>query len=130
MGLDLYAHGCTVDFHLSYSSFGVFRQRIAYLYDIRLGDIYTKSYSLYLYSLSFDEEEYIENIYEKEKGLYYLLNHSDCDGLLTYNACKHVLRTLNKLDISTLEDEWYSSFMDLKKVLGYCIKNRKRLYFC
>lgn len=129
MGLDLYAHGCTVNFHLSYGSFGAFRRHIAYLYDTRLGEIYTKSYNFYSETLSEEEENYIENIYKKEKGLECFLNHSDCDGILTYNACKHLLNTLNKLDVSKLSDEWYASFIDFKEIAKYCAKYKKRLYF-
>lgn len=130
MGLDLYACGCTIDFHLSYGNFGAFRQQIAYMYDTRFGEIYAKTYSFYSDALSYEEEDYVESIYDKEKGLCYLLNHSDCDGILTYNACKHVLKVLNKLDMSKLSEEWYTSFVDFKNMVKYCAKYKKRLYFC
>lgn len=81
MGLDT-THNC---WHGPYSSFSKFRQLLAEEIGINLNDYlgYGRGGTKDLSTIKHDIEP--------------LLNHSDCDGILTVEQCKQIVRGLNNI---------------------------------
>lgn len=89
---------------------------------------YKSSYSSFKYLRSVISKSHIDpNDYDDLK---LLLNHSDCDGVLTPHECKRVLDALRKLTVDFDNDPMHEKlYNDLINVLSYAAKHRVNIYF-
>ena len=93
MGLDT-SHNC---YHGPYSSFTDFRYALADQIDIDLDD--------YIGYRGYRPTKYLDTI---EHDIMPLLNHSDCDGILTVEECKRIANGLTNILDNFNEDINYS----------------------
>lgn len=91
MGLDT-SHNA---WHGPYSSFNSWREEIAKLFNISLRDMY-----------GFGGDIQWEAI--EENDIHLLLNHSDCDGELSWEECKLIADALTSI-LDKIEDKWVKS---------------------
>lgn len=112
MGLD-FSH---CEARWSYSGFGRFRRRLAKQIGINLDDMY-----------GFGGEREWDTVNDPIKPL---LDHSDCDGVLTPEECKLVYPRLEEL-IRDWDDEDYDKQQALELIEGmkYCIELDEDLEF-
>lgn len=132
MGLDLRAKGYEgEEFSIGYIGFGWIRRCIANSYNEEFGKLYEKPY------INFGFREYTQAEVDRwneicDDDLDILLNHSDCDGKLTWQECKKIIKALNKIDFK-YPDEWRQDYKEkyyiLKDMIRYCAENRRTLYF-
>jgi hypothetical protein len=131
MGLDLRASGYpSEELHIGYIGFGILRCQIAKSYNQELGEIYEKPYKGFGYTYSESEIDRYNQLCDDDLDL--LLNHSDCEGKLTYSECRKISIALNKFEFK-YPDEWRQDykrkFYVLKDMIDWCSKNRKTLWF-
>lgn len=132
MGLDLRANGYPKEaLHIGYIGFGTVRKQIAKSYNEELGELYEKQYKGFCDYVYTDEEV---NRYNEicDDDLDILLNHSDCEGKLTYQECKKIINALNKFEFK-YPDEWRQDYKEkyyvLKNMIEWGANNRRTLYF-
>lgn len=81
--------------------------------------------------------------WEKDTPFLELLNHSDCDGKLTFTECKRLLKDFkgyfNKLDkrrriiakLENSEESWFLSKMkEWEEAIELAVDNKGRMIFC
>lgn len=113
MGLDLETNDNKYHIHMSYTSFAHMRGLFASYYE-------KSFYKKYISFLDIPKE--------KVGDLSILLEHSDCDGELTSDECKKIIKCLNvnkDLINESIEDEkyakhMYESMLEFKKMINYC----------
>jgi len=131
MGLDLRANDYPNEpLHIGYIGFGIVRKQIAKSYNEELGKLYEKTYSMFDNQLTEEEGSRYNEICDDDLDI--LLNHSDCDGKLTTQECKKIIKSLNKFEFQ-YPDEWRQDYKEkyyvLKDMIDWCAKNRRTLYF-
>ena len=140
MGLDIYSSDEKEHFHIGYFSFTFMRSYFILPYGRDLYDDY-RWFIRWLGSLGrcsehcpLDEREFEERIGD----LSILINHSDCDGILTSVECKKLLPCL-KIDkdllinaLGDLEgvdnpvesaDDWIKTMNGFISIVKYCAEN-------
>lgn len=132
MSLDLSAKGYEKEpLHIGYIGFGVIGKCIASSYNEEFGKLYAIQYDNYPFK-GYAEEQIDRWNEICDDDLDILLNHSDCDGKLTYQECRKIINALDKIDFK-YSDEWRQDYKEkyyvLKDMIRYCAKNRKTLWF-
>lgn len=131
MGLALMAEGYASSCHISYSSFYIFRKQIGQSIGIDIEEMegFGKSHFL--------DKEYkkigVRSWEEVKSPLKYLLNHSDCEGKLTWEQCELIAPILLMV-IFLWEDLFLSDLkkfgFELGEIMEYCASHHKDLEFC
>lgn len=133
MGLDIIAYSKSgeelYDFRAgSYSGFMNFRLWLA---DVVAGVVLSK-----MRGFKGNQE------WKKDTSFLELLNHSDCEGKLTYTACKNLLKDfedekvqkalmLENLKVSDGNTEWHLEKLDdWKKAIELVVKHKGYIIFC
>ena len=88
MGLDT-SHNA---WHGPYSSFNSWREEIAKLFNISLRDMYGFGGNIYWETIEY-------------KDIHILLNHSDCDGKISWREAKLIADDLTSI-LDKIEDDW------------------------
>lgn len=132
MGLDLKAKGYEGEsFRVGYIGFGWIRRCIANSYNEEFGKLYERPYVEYPFKgYAQAEVDRWNEICDDDLDI--LLNHSDCDGKLTWQECKKIIKALDKIDFK-YPDEWRQDYKEkyyvLKEMIRYCAENRRTLHF-
>lgn len=131
MGLCLSAKGYKQDLNIGYIGFGWIRQCIATSYNEEFGRLYEKPYKDFRFK-GYTQEEIDRWNEICDDDLDILLNHSDCDGKLTYQECGKIIKALDKIDFK-YSDDWREDYKEkyyiLKDMIRYCAKSRRTLWF-
>lgn len=129
MGLSLVAKGYEKDFDIGYIGYGLLMRSIASSYNVEFGEIFAKQYSYPFKEYTQEEIDRWNEICDDDLDI--LLNHSDCDGKLTYKECRKIIKSLDKIDFNSkiLRNDTRLRYYELKDIIRYCAKNRKTLWF-
>lgn len=135
MGLDISIKGLNYDetYHCGYITFGNYRCAVAKAYNEEFSLIYEKQYKdIFMQKYSDEDIKRWNELCNNDLDLF--LNHSDCDGKLTWKECKkiydvmanlkveyggHNYGTMKTYDMHTL---WLNMFK-------HCYKHRVNMYF-
>lgn len=93
---------------LGYIGFGIVRQEVAKAYDLKIGEIYKKSY---IYDLTNEEVDYFNK--NVPKYLDKFLCHSDCDGYISKEDVKGIYEELIKLKPTFNNDNLKNKYIDI-----------------
>lgn len=93
MGLDIYSSDDTKNFHISYIGFSTMRSFFILHYSQKLFEDYN---TILRATIKWDEKADVifDELLEKIGDLSILINHSDCDGELSSDECKKLLKCL------------------------------------
>lgn len=129
MGLSLSAKGYEKDFYIGYIGYGLLMRSIASSYNAEFGEIFAKQYAYPFKEYTQEEIDRWNEICDDDLDI--LLNHSDCDGKLTYKECRKIIKSLDKIDFNgkILRNDTRLRYYELKDIIRYCAKNRKTLWF-
>ena len=157
MGLDVFVEGCDESFSCRYTGFTKFRTEIFRGWNEELGRLYEQKYA-FLFDDNLDVgalgfmglvkmgrpnhldvqmrkilDEYDAPYNEGMKIFFY---HSDCDGEITPDECKLLLKSFERVDPEKFDksdediNEWYRESYEIwKKMMEYAIKNNKSIIF-
>lgn len=128
MGLDLYAKGCELKFHIGYMRFADLRTAIVKAaYDAEMYRMYHAGCHYPFKGFTEAETYYWNNHCNDDLDL--LIWHSDCDGVLKSGQCKKIYNAMKDLCLDS-EDDWIKEkFAELKTIIKWCADNRKTLVF-
>lgn len=116
----------SLDIRIGYGGFNRYRKEIAKSFDEDFGKFIDISYNL-LYDWCQTDEDRLNDFTKNNKGLFILMTHSDCDGLLTYKECKLVYDDISNLEIKSNDlFEFHNQFIN---ALKHCYTKRINLYF-
>lgn len=133
MGLAFSVKGYECKAHWSYSGFSEFRKRLARTIGIDLDEM--KGF----YKRHPNDEGFIKMGWKDwdsvQSPLKYLLNHSDCDGYLTAQQCKHIYPILFRIieeiwEVVGGHDHDHVQGGHLAAAMRYCADNNMSLHFC
>ena len=117
-------------FHIGYGTFYLLKQEIVNSISKRAGELYerwVKAGILPKFYKPLTDDELKEFNELLPDGLAILLDHSDCDGSLTYQESRAVYKAIKNVKI---ESEHAKTFFEkFKKVLQNASKIRRNLYF-
>ena len=157
MVLDVFVEGCDESFSCRYTGFTKFRSEIFRGWNEELGRLYEQKYA-FLFDDNLDVgalgfmglvkmgrpnhldvqmrkilDEYDVPYNEGMKIFFY---HSDCDGEITPDECKLLLKSFERVDPEKFDksdediNEWYRERYEIwKKMIQYAIRNNKSIIF-
>ena len=117
-------------FHIGYGAFYLLKQEIVNSISKRAGELHERWVKAgimpkFYEPLTDDElKEFNELLPD---GLAILLDHSDCDGSLTYQESRAIYKAIKNVKIESEHAKPF--FKQLKKVLQNASKIRRNLYF-
>lgn len=94
--------------NIGYISFGIVRQEVAKAYNLKIGEIYKKSY---IYDLTQKDYDYLDK--NTPKYLDKFLWHSDCDGHFSKRDVKGIYKELIKLKPTFNNDNLKNKYIDI-----------------
>lgn len=128
MSLALVATGYKRPVRIGYRHFSLMRQGIAAAYSPKHGELYDEIIS-FRNRLDFDKivEQWNDGCND---DLDILLMRSDCDGQLSVDECRRVLRVLKTLQVSFEDEVLQKNYSDFLDILMHCVKKRVIMRFC
>lgn len=127
MGLDIRIKGMSYEetYHCGYITFGNYRMEVAKAYNEEFGTLYEKEYkSFYKGKLTEEEINRWNEICNDDLDLF--LNHSDCEGKLTWQECKKIYNAMKDLDVKMNYYDMHQKWLNMFK---FCWKHRVTMWF-
>lgn len=126
MGIDL--KNRKRNLRMSYITFGLLRQCVAYSYNQEMGLLYRKWYNTSITGgLTQQEVDRYNELNNSDLDI--LLLHSDCDGRLTRKECKKIYNVIKDIKFDLFpnweREDLYERFEELKQML----KDNYTIYF-
>lgn len=124
MGISLIAKNTDISLSCSAHTFQNLRLSIAKSKNEALGKIYGEL----LNQPDLEKENTMKELLKNDMSLYDFLIHCDCEGTLSSDTCKSLLKSLKDVDITEnfIYEEYYASLMAL---LHHCEKENESLIF-
>lgn len=129
MGLSVYVKGLPYDktFECGYITFHAFRKALANAYNPELGQIYEELTDISSMFNDSEENEKTQNYLIKRYNkicnddLDIFLFYSDCDGKITWQEAKKILKVIEPLSMDMLGHNYGDvSELPITKVTGFC----------
>lgn len=122
MGISLTAKNTDTNLSCSAHTFQDLRLSIAKSKNKALGKIYEE------FLEQPDKENAMKELLKNDMALYDFLIHCDCEGTLSSDTCKSLLKSLKDVDITEnfIYEEYYASLIAL---LHHCEKENESLIF-
>lgn len=134
MGLDIRIKGLNDEdtYHCGYITFGVYRCAVAKAWNTEFGEIYKKPYENLMYRYSDEDIKRWNELCNDSLDIF--LNHSDCDGKLTWNECRDIYKIMKDLEIDIQGHNYgtmniYDMHTQWLNMLLYCWKHRVTMWF-
>lgn len=134
MGLDIRIKGMSYEetYHCGYITFGIYRCLVAEAYNKEFGELYEKSYKYAFYEYTDDEIKKWNKLRNDDLDIF--LNHSDCDGKLTWKECRAIYKVMKDLDVKMRGHNYgtmnsYDMHKQWLNMLKFCWKHRVNMYF-
>lgn len=132
MGLSVYAKDMdrTMEYDCGYSAFGRFVMALAKCYDPKAGELFERWHT----EEGITDAEYEEMINSYPKALWILLDHSDCDGKITWKESREIYKIIEPLHMDERGHNYgtldtYNMLEKWKSMLLFSWKHRRTLWF-
>lgn len=127
MGLILSADKYDEQINVGYLSFSVMREKIAYTYSKKHGDLYNELLRNGTESMPDDfSAKWNEGC---DNDLDILLWHSDFEGELSPEECEKIYVALKKLEVKFNDEHFIFLYDSLLQMLDYCRKTKVPMIF-
>ena len=135
MGLDIRCTGLSYDetYHCGYITFNNYRLAVAKAYNEEFGFIYEKPF-LNIFMQEYSEEDIKRWNELCNDDLDLFLNHSDCEGKLTWKECGKIYNAMKDLDVKMSGHNYgtmktYDMHQLFLNMFKHCYKRRVNMYF-
>lgn len=134
MGLNIRIKGMSHEetYHCGYLTFGVYRQEVAKAWNKEFGEIYEKPYKNLSYEYTDEDIKRWNELCNDDLDIF--LNHSDCDGKLTWKECKKIYDVMKNLEIDMQGHNYGTmNYYDMHKqwlnMFKFCYEHRVTMWF-
>lgn len=131
MGLDIKIKGMSYEetYHCGYITFRSYRCAVAKAWNQEFGKIYEKQFTK---KISNEDIKRWNELCNDDLDIF--LNHSDCDGKLTWQECRAIYKVMKDLDVKMQGHNYGTmNYYDMHtlwlNMLKYCWKNRVTMRF-
>lgn len=135
MGLDVSVKGLSYDetYHCGYITFGYYRMAVAKAWNEEFGKLYEKPYmDIFFKGYTQEECNRWNEICNDDLDLF--LNHSDCEGKISWQDCKKIYNAMKDLKVDNIGHNYgtmsnYDMHNLWLNMFKYCWKHRVNMYF-